>query len=90
MASSEHVDVEARSVERVEFPDFVPSPNQLAIEQYEIENEAFDRRGLVLEAMRHLAPWAGHRQRIVRLLYTAGVSAPRRGPRAVNPDIRRL
>lgn len=39
---------------------------------------------------RHLAPWAGHRQRIVRLLYTAGVSAPRRGPRAVNPDIRRL
>jgi 3-methyladenine DNA glycosylase/8-oxoguanine DNA glycosylase len=39
---------------------------------------------------RHLAPWAGHRQRIVRLLYTAGVSVPRRGPRAVNPDIRRL
>jgi 3-methyladenine DNA glycosylase/8-oxoguanine DNA glycosylase len=39
---------------------------------------------------RHLAPWAGHRQRIVRLLYTAGVSAPRRGPRARNPDIRRL
>jgi 3-methyladenine DNA glycosylase/8-oxoguanine DNA glycosylase len=39
---------------------------------------------------RHLAPWTGHRQRIVRLLYTAGVSAPRRGPRARNPDIRRL
>jgi 3-methyladenine DNA glycosylase/8-oxoguanine DNA glycosylase len=32
---------------------------------------------------RHLAPWTGHRQRIVRLLFTAGVSAPRR-------DIRRL
>jgi 3-methyladenine DNA glycosylase/8-oxoguanine DNA glycosylase len=39
---------------------------------------------------RHLAPWTGHRQRIVRLLYTAGVSVPRRGPRAFNPDIRRL
>jgi 3-methyladenine DNA glycosylase/8-oxoguanine DNA glycosylase len=38
----------------------------------------------------HLAPWAGHRQRIVRLLFTAGVGVPRRGPRAVNPDIRRL
>jgi len=39
---------------------------------------------------RHLAPWTGHRQRIVRLLFTAGVSAPRRGPRVRNPDIRRL
>ena len=38
----------------------------------------------------HLAPWVGHRQRIVRLLYTAGVSVPRRGPRSFNPDIRRL
>jgi len=39
---------------------------------------------------RHLAPWSGHRQRIVRLLFTVGVGLPRRGPRAVNPDIRRL
>ena len=39
---------------------------------------------------RHLAPWAGHRQRIIRLLFAAGVSVPRRGPRAFNPDIRRL
>jgi 3-methyladenine DNA glycosylase/8-oxoguanine DNA glycosylase len=39
---------------------------------------------------RHLAPWTGHRQRIVRLLYTAGITPPRRGPRAANPDIRRL
>jgi 3-methyladenine DNA glycosylase/8-oxoguanine DNA glycosylase len=38
----------------------------------------------------HLAPWAGHRQRIIRLLYTVGVSVPRRGPRSFNPDIRRL
>ena len=39
---------------------------------------------------RHLAPWTGHRQRIIRLLSTVGVAVPRRGPRAFNPDIRRL
>ena len=39
---------------------------------------------------RHLAPWSGHRQRVIRLLFTAGVGVPRRGPRSVNPDIRRL
>jgi 3-methyladenine DNA glycosylase/8-oxoguanine DNA glycosylase len=39
---------------------------------------------------RHLAPWAGHRQRIIRLLFTVGVGVPRRGPRSFNPDIRRL
>ena len=38
----------------------------------------------------HLAPWAGHRQRIVRLLFVVGIAVPRRGPRAFNPDIRRL
>jgi hypothetical protein len=38
----------------------------------------------------HLAPWTGHRQRIVRLLATSGMSPPRRAPRAFNPDIRRL
>lgn len=38
----------------------------------------------------HLEPWRGHRQRIIRLLYAAGISAPRRGPRQRNPDIRRL
>jgi 3-methyladenine DNA glycosylase/8-oxoguanine DNA glycosylase len=38
----------------------------------------------------HLAPWSGHRQRIVRLLSVVGMNPPRRAPRAVNPDIRRL
>jgi len=38
----------------------------------------------------HLAPWTGHRQRIVRLLAAAGVSVPRRASKAFNPDIRRL
>jgi 3-methyladenine DNA glycosylase/8-oxoguanine DNA glycosylase len=39
---------------------------------------------------RHLAPWTGHRQRIIRLLFVVGVGTPRRAPRAFNPDIRRL
>ncbi len=43
----------------VEFSDFVPAPNQLATDLYEVENEAFDRRGAVLDAMRTIAPWAG-------------------------------
>lgn len=38
----------------------------------------------------HLEPWRGHRQRIIRLLYAAGITPPRRGPRQFNPDIRRL
>ena len=38
----------------------------------------------------HLEPWRGHRQRIIRLLFAAGVTAPRRGARRRNPDIRRL
>jgi len=38
----------------------------------------------------HLAPWAGHRQRIVRLIMAAGIAVPRRAPRAYNPDIRRF
>jgi SAM-dependent methyltransferase len=44
---------------RVGLPDFVPSPNQLNLKLYEIENRALDRQGLVLDAMRKLAPWAG-------------------------------
>jgi 3-methyladenine DNA glycosylase/8-oxoguanine DNA glycosylase len=38
----------------------------------------------------HLAPWVGHRGRVVRLLQVAGVRAPRRAPRGVSPDIRHL
>lgn len=38
----------------------------------------------------HLEPWRGHRQRIIRLLYAAGITAPRRGARQRNPDVRRI
>jgi SAM-dependent methyltransferase len=43
----------------VGLPDFVPSPNQLDLDLYEIENRALDRLGVVLDSMRKLAPWAG-------------------------------
>jgi len=41
-------------------PDFHPAPNQGARpDLYELENRAVDPDGLVLAAMRRLAPWAG-------------------------------
>ena len=35
-----------------------------------------------------LAPWAGHRQRVVRLIRVSGVAEPRRGPRLAPEDHR--
>lgn len=36
-----------------------------------------------------LAPWAGHRQRVIRLIGASGVVEPRRGPRLAPEDHRR-
>ena len=36
-----------------------------------------------------LAPWAGQRQRVVRLIHASGVQEPRRGPRLAPEDHRR-
>jgi 3-methyladenine DNA glycosylase/8-oxoguanine DNA glycosylase len=76
-------------------------PDTIVLRDYwlpTLVNYAFtgDARRLAAEAggdeimCQHLAPWTGHRQRVIRLLSAAGVSLPRRGPRAFNPDIRRL
>lgn len=35
-----------------------------------------------------LAPWTGHRQRVIRLIFASGVQEPRRGPRLAPEDHR--
>lgn len=44
----------------MKFPDFVAAPNQRDLRVYEIENNALDRRGVVLAAVEQLAPWSGN------------------------------
>ena len=41
------------------------------------------------EMLELLAPWAGHRARVVKLLERAGVGPPRRGPRVAPRDLAR-
>ncbi len=41
------------------------------------------------EMLELLAPWAGHRARVVRLIERAGVGPPRRGPRMAPRDLAR-
>ena len=47
-------------------------------------------RGTDAEMLVLLAPWAGQRARIVRLVELAGVSAPAFGPRFAPTDIRAI
>lgn len=47
-------------------------------------------RGSDAEMLALLAPWAGQRQRVMRLVEASGVRAPRRGPRFAYPDIRAI
>ena len=47
-------------------------------------------RGTDAEMLELLAPWAGQRQRVMRLIESAGVVAPRFGPRFAYTDIRTL
>ena len=44
-------------------------------------------RGTDEEMLRLLAPWAGHRARVVRLLETSGLGPPRFGPRVAPRDL---
>ena len=46
-------------------------------------------RGTDEEMLELLAPWAGHRARVVRLLEGAGVAPPRYGPRVAPRDLAR-
>jgi 3-methyladenine DNA glycosylase/8-oxoguanine DNA glycosylase len=47
-------------------------------------------RGSDEEMLELLAPWAGQRQRVMRLVELSGVGAPRFGPRFAYPDIRAM
>ena len=47
-------------------------------------------RGTDAEMLDLLAPWAGQRQRVMRLVELTGVAAPRYGPRFAYPDIRAM
>jgi 3-methyladenine DNA glycosylase/8-oxoguanine DNA glycosylase len=47
-------------------------------------------RGSDEEMIALLAPWAGQRQRVVRLIELSGVGAPRYGPRFAPNDIRAI
>ena len=46
-------------------------------------------RGTDAEMLQLLAPWAGHRARVVRLLETSGIMPPRFGPRVAPRDLMR-
>ncbi|HZC71169.1 MAG TPA: hypothetical protein VE442_10780 [Jatrophihabitans sp.] len=48
------------------------------------------RRGTDSEMLELLEPWAGQRQRVMRLVEASGVLAPRRGPRFSYPNIRAM
>jgi hypothetical protein len=48
------------------------------------------RRGTDEEMLELLAPWAGQRQRVMRLIESAGVMPPRHGPRFNFTDIRKI
>jgi SAM-dependent methyltransferase len=66
----------ARRGARAEFPDWRFAPNiGKHPASYELENEAIDRAGHVLAAMRGLAPWAG--QTLVDLGCGTGYWLPR-------------
>lgn len=60
-------------------------PDAVSVGDYHLAHEV----GYVLTGTRTdddgmvelLAPWAGHRQRVIRLIFASGVKEPRRGPR---------
>jgi SAM-dependent methyltransferase len=83
-----------RQHRRVTFSDFSPSGNQGGNpDVYEIENRALDPEGLVLAALRELAPWRG--RTLVDLGCGSGFWLPRYADEAasvigVEPDDRLL
>jgi 3-methyladenine DNA glycosylase/8-oxoguanine DNA glycosylase len=70
-------------------------PDAVSVGDYHIPNTvawalAGEPRGTDERMLELLAPYAGHRGRVIRLLEAAGISAPRFGPRAPVRSIRGL
>jgi 3-methyladenine DNA glycosylase/8-oxoguanine DNA glycosylase len=70
-------------------------PDAVSVGDYHLKNWVVHfltgrSRGSDEEMLALLAPWAGQRQRVVRLIESSGVGAPRYGPRFAPHDIRAI
>jgi 3-methyladenine DNA glycosylase/8-oxoguanine DNA glycosylase len=70
-------------------------PDAVSVGDYHLPNMVVHlltgrARGTDAEMLELLAPWAGHRQRVMRLIEVVGISAPRYGPRFAPTDIRAI
>jgi 3-methyladenine DNA glycosylase/8-oxoguanine DNA glycosylase len=70
-------------------------PDAVSVGDYHVKNWVVHAltgraRGTDLEMVQLLEPWAGHRQRVVRLIELTGRGAPRFGPRFSPTDIRAI
>ena len=70
-------------------------PDAVSVGDYHLPNMvvhllAGRPRGTDAEMLELLAPWAGQRQRVMRLIESTGIAAPRYGPRFAYTDIRSL
>lgn len=71
------------------------NPDAVSVGDYHIKNWVTfaltgQARGTDEQMLRLLAPWAGQRQRVVRLIELAGAGAPKFGPRLAPKDIRAI
>ena len=70
-------------------------PDAVSVGDYHLKNHVVHlftgrARGTDEEMVELLAPWAGQRQRVMRLVELAGIGAPRFGPRFAYTDIRAI
>ncbi|MDT4899410.1 MAG: hypothetical protein QOJ78_340, partial [Pseudonocardiales bacterium] len=70
-------------------------PDAVSVGDYHLPNMVVHlltgrARGTDEEMLELLAPWAGQRQRVMRLIEMSGISAPRYGPKFNYTDIRAI
>jgi 3-methyladenine DNA glycosylase/8-oxoguanine DNA glycosylase len=71
------------------------APDEVSVGDYHLPNMAVHLftgrpRGTDEEMLELLAPWAGQRQRVMRLVEASGITAPRYGPRFQSLEIRAI